>query len=395
MNYIFFDDNFRQHLLPLTYTRPISDLRLGILTIGEKWAKHLNASFSNITEDYLKQKFPINIEGDNLLINSRLIPSTQLIERITGLKTNEILTSNNMVLAARLTQNDVLEYMETKKWKGQEIVYDFSFDFLKNTFDIFKKNEKEIAADFQLLTENRVSEKISKTNNIAGAENIFVEKGARIEFATINTTLGKVYIGKNAEIMEGALIRGSFALCEGSTIKMGAKIYGPTTIGPFSKAGGEINNVVIQGYTNKGHDGFLGNSVLGEWCNIGADSNNSNLKNNYAEVRLWNYNTNNFAPTGLQFCGLIMGDHSKCGINTMFNTGTVIGVSSNIFGTGFPRNFVPSFAWGGASGFIEYNFKKAIEVAALVMERRNLEFNAVDEAILKAVFNISAQYRRF
>lgn len=395
MNYIFFDDNFRQHLLPLTYTRPISDLRLGILTIGEKWAKHLNASFSNITEDYLKQKFPINIEGDNLLINSRLIPSTQLIERITGLKTNEILTSNNMVLAARLTQNDVLEYMETKKWKGQEIVYDFSFDFLKNTFDIFKKNEKEIAADFQLLTENRVSEKISKTNNIAGAENIFVEKGARIEFATINATLGKVYIGKNAEIMEGALIRGSFALCEGSTIKMGAKIYGPTTIGPFSKAGGEINNVVIQGYTNKGHDGFLGNSVLGEWCNIGADSNNSNLKNNYAEVRLWNYNTNNFAPTGLQFCGLIMGDHSKCGINTMFNTGTVIGVSSNIFGTGFPRNFVPSFAWGGASGFIEYNFKKAIEVAALVMERRNLEFNAVDEAILKAVFNISAQYRRF
>lgn len=395
MNYIFFDDNFRQHLLPLTYTRPISDLRLGILTIGEKWAKHLNASFSNITEDYLKQKFPAIIEGDNLLINSRLIPSTQLIERITGLKTNEILTSNNMVLAARLTQNDVLEYMETKKWKGQEIVYDFSFDFLKNTFDIFKKNEKEIAADFQLLTENRVSEKISKTNNIAGAENIFVEKGARIEFATINTTLGKVYIGKNAEIMEGALIRGSFALCEGSTIKMGAKIYGPTTIGPFSKAGGEINNVVIQGYTNKGHDGFLGNSVLGEWCNIGADSNNSNLKNNYAEVRLWNYNTNNFAPTGLQFCGLIMGDHSKCGINTMFNTGTVIGVSSNIFGTGFPRNFVPSFAWGGASGFIEYNFKKAIEVAALVMERRNLEFNAVDEAILKAVFNISAQYRRF
>jgi len=395
MNYIFFDDNFRQHLLPLTYTRPISDLRLGILTIGEKWAKHLNASFSNITEDYLKQKFPINIEGDNLLINSRLIPSTQLIERITGLKTNEILTSNNMVLAARLTQNDVLEYMETKKWKGQEIVYDFSFDFLKNTFDIFKKNEKEIAADFQLLTENRVSEKISKTNNIAGAENIFVEKGARIEFATINATLGKVYIGKDAEIMEGALIRGSFALCEGSTIKMGAKIYGPTTIGPFSKAGGEINNVVIQGYTNKGHDGFLGNSVLGEWCNIGADSNNSNLKNNYAEVRLWNYNTNNFAPTGLQFCGLIMGDHSKCGINTMFNTGTVIGVSSNIFGTGFPRNFVPSFAWGGASGFIEYNFKKAIEVAALVMERRNLEFNAVDEAILKAVFNISAQYRRF
>jgi len=395
MNYIFFDDNFRQHLLPLTYTRPISDLRLGILTIGEKWAKHLNASFSNITEDYLKQKFPAIIEGDNLLINSRLIPSTQLIERITGLKTNEILTSNNMVLAARLTQNDVLEYMETKKWKGQEIVYDFSFDFLKNTFDIFKKNEKEIAADFQLLTENRVSEKISKTNNIAGAENIFVEKGARIEFATINATLGKVYIGKNAEIMEGALIRGSFALCEGSTIKMGAKIYGPTTIGPFSKAGGEINNVVIQGYTNKGHDGFLGNSVLGEWCNIGADSNNSNLKNNYAEVRLWNYNTNNFAPTGLQFCGLIMGDHSKCGINTMFNTGTVIGVSSNIFGTGFPRNFVPSFAWGGASGFIEYNFKKAIEVAALVMERRNLEFNAVEEAILKAVFNISAQYRRF
>jgi len=285
--------------------------------------------------------------------------------------------------------------METKKWKGQEIVYDFSFDFLKNTFDIFKKNEKEIAADFQLLTENRVSEKISKTNNIAGAENIFVEKGARIEFATINTTLGKVYIGKNAEIMEGALIRGSFALCEGSTIKMGAKIYGATTIGPFSTVGGELNNCVLWGYSNKGHEGFLGNSVLGQWCNLGADTNNSNLKNTYVAVRLWNYETESFAKTGLQFCGLIMGDHSKSGINSMFNTGTVVGVAANIHGTEFPRNFIPSFADGGYKGFKLNTLKTVFEVAERVMQRRNIELSQADKNILQNVFELTQKYRKF
>ncbi|RPJ66900.1 MAG: glucose-1-phosphate thymidylyltransferase, partial [Alphaproteobacteria bacterium] len=215
------------------------------------------------------------------------------------------------------------------------------------------------------------------------------------ECAVINANTGPVYIGKNAEIMEGSLIRGPFALCEHSVLKMGAKIYGATTIGPFSKVGGEINNSIITGNSNKAHDGFLGNSVLGEWCNLGADTNNSNLKNNYAEIKLWNYNSEKFTKTGLQFCGLFMGDHSRCGINTMFNTGTVVGVSSNIFGTGFPRNFIPSFSWGGNAGFMVYQKPKAYEAAENAMQRRNVQFTSDDIKILDAVFDLTEKYRKF
>ena len=225
-------------------------------------------------------------------------------------------------------------------------------------------------------------------------ENIFIEEGAKLNFCTLNASSGPIYIGKNAEIMEGCVVRGALAMCENSVLKLSAKIYGATTLGPYCKVGGEVNNSVLMGYSNKGHDGFLGNSVLGEWCNIGADSNNSNLKNNYAQVRLWSYETENFAKTGLQFCGLMMGDHSKCGINTMFNTGTVVGVNANIFGSGFPRNFVPSYSWGGASGFTTYLTKKAFEVAKVVMARRNVEFTAQDEAILTQVFEDTKKWRK-
>src|SRR5690606_24924204 len=248
--------------------------------------------------------------------------------------------------------------------------------------------------DFELLTDGRRSQPIPATNNIINGQNIFIEEGAKLEFVTLNASFGPIYIGKDAEIMEGSIIRGPFALCEHATVKLGAKIYGPTTVGPHSKVGGEVNNSVIFGYSNKGHDGFMGNSVLGEWCNLGADTNNSNLKNNYAEVRLWDYNTESFARTGLQFCGLMMGDHSKCGINTMFNTGTVVGVSANIFGSGFPRNFIPSYSWGGAAGMTTFKTDKAFEVAREVMKRRNLEFTEQDEKIMEHVFEITAKYRR-
>ena len=248
--------------------------------------------------------------------------------------------------------------------------------------------------DYELLTRGRVSQPIPSSNNVIAAQNIFLEEGAKLEFTTLNASSGPIYIGKDAEIMEGSIIRGPFALCEHATVKLGAKIYGPTTVGPHSKVGGEVNNSVLFGYSNKGHDGFLGNSVLGEWCNLGADTNNSNLKNNYAEVRLWDYNTESFARTGLQFCGLMMGDHSKCGINTMFNTGTVVGVSANIFGSGFPRNFVPSFSWGGNGGFTTYLTKKAFEVAEVVMSRRQIELTDVDKAILEHVFEETKKYRR-
>jgi UDP-N-acetylglucosamine diphosphorylase/glucosamine-1-phosphate N-acetyltransferase len=227
-----------------------------------------------------------------------------------------------------------------------------------------------------------------------GKENIFLEPGAKIECATLNASTGPIYIGKDAEIMEGALIRGPFALCEHATLKMGTKIYGPTTIGPHSKVGGEVNNSVIFGYSNKAHDGFLGNSVIGEWCNLGADTNNSNLKNNYIEVKLWDYASGRFIPTGLQFCGLIMGDHSKSGINTMFNTGTVVGVSANIFGSGFPRNYIPSFSWGGAQGYITYHIDKALEVASQVMKRRDIKLDEIEQDILKHIFEITASKRK-
>ncbi|HLT53953.1 MAG TPA: putative sugar nucleotidyl transferase, partial [Flavobacteriaceae bacterium] len=273
---------------------------------------------------------------------------------------------------------------------------EYTEDVLKieHTWDIFSKNGDAIQEDFDVLTRGRKSQPIPAGNNILGSENIFLEEGAALQFVTLNATSGPIYIGKNAEIMEGSIIRGPFALCEGATVKLAAKIYGPTTVGPFSKVGGEVNNSVIFGYSNKGHDGFLGNSVLGEWCNLGADTNNSNLKNNYAEVRLWDYNSESFARTGLQFCGLMMGDHSKCGINTMFNTGTVVGVSANIFGSGFPRNFVPSFSWGGSAGFTTYVTKKAFEVAQVVMSRRQIEFTEQDAAILEHVFEETKKYRR-
>ena len=394
MNTILFDAQQRQNLLPLTYTKPVAELRVGILKIVEKWNKYLKTECSFLTEEYLQEKFPARIEDQNLLINGALLPDEDLAEQISLLKVREAITKDNQLLAINLEKEDLLGFFSGELEEYSNIEYDADISLINNTWDIFSKNGEEIEADYDLLTQGRVSQEISSTVQVLGKEQVFFEEGAKAEFAIINASSGPVYIGENAEIMEGAVIRGPFALCEHSTVKMSAKIYGPTTIGPESKVGGELNNVVIQGYTNKAHDGFLGNSVIGEWCNLGADTNNSNLKNNYAEVRLWDYGTEGFAKTGLQFCGLIMGDHSKCGINTMFNTGTVVGVSANIFGSGFPRNFIPSYSWGGASGFVEYQTKKAFEVAAKVFERRGLEFDEKEQKILNHIFEQTQKYRK-
>ncbi len=394
MNIILFDAQQRQNLLPLTYTKPVAELRVGILKIVEKWNKHLKTECSFLTEEYLQEKFPAKIEDQNLLINGALLPDEDLVEQISLLKVREAITKDNELLAINLDKADLLDFFSGKLEEYSNVEYEFEASLINNTWDIFSKNGEEIEADYDLLTEGRISQEISSTVQVLGKEQIFFEEGAKAEFVTINASSGPVYIGKDAEIMEGSVIRGPFALCEHSTVKMSAKIYGSTTIGPESKVGGELNNVVIQGFTNKAHDGFLGNSVIGEWCNLGADTNNSNLKNNYAEVRVWDYKTEGFAKTGLQFCGLIMGDHSKCGINTMFNTGTVVGVSANIFGSGFPRNFIPSFSWGGASGFVVYQTKKAFEVAGKVFERRGLEFDEKEQKILNHVFELSQKYRK-
>ncbi len=393
MNIIFFDDSNRDTLLPLTFTRPSAELRIGILTIREKWEKHLKASSSFITEEYLSQKFPFKTEDENLLILGGLIPDAVLTEQIKNLDRGSILEYQGRFIAGRYTASQVIDFKANKKISGAKNSVNHEVNILDYPWQIFSWNGQEIMKDFDFLTKGRKSQKLSESNNCLG-NNIFIEEGARAEFATFNTESGPVYLGRDSEVMEGSIIRGPFALGDHSTIKLGAKIYGPTTIGPYSKAGGEINNSVIQAYSNKGHDGFLGNSVIGEWCNIGADSNNSNLKNNYADVKIWSYPEEKFINTGLQFCGLIMADHSKCGINTMFNTGTVVGVNANIYGDGFPRNFIPSFSWGGAAGFTTFNIEKAFEVAEKVMSRRNVPFDQIEKDILTEVFKMTGKFRK-
>ncbi|PLX03526.1 MAG: glucose-1-phosphate thymidylyltransferase [Marinilabiliales bacterium] len=395
MNYILIDDHTWRNPLPLTYTRPVSEIRTGILTIKEKWDRYLDTDCSYITEAYLAEKYTIRKDQTNILINSSILPNKELAEEISKLELGKALIRSNIFIAVHLRENQITDNSIFNLTEFQVKSTDIDFRKIEYSWDIFKLNGEEITSDFALLTNGRKSAPLPKSIQTISPENIFFEEGAKAAFASINASAGPVYIGKEAEIMEGSLIRGPFALCEHSATKLGAKIYGPTTIGPHSKVGGELNNCVIFGYSNKAHDGFLGNSVLGEWCNIGADTNNSNLKNNYAEVRLWNYNKEGFIKTGLQFCGLIMGDHSKCGINTMFNTGTVIGVNSNIFGSGFPRNFIPSFSWGGAHGFSTYGIQKAFEVAALVMSRRNKVLDEKEKAILNTIFELSAKYRKF
>ena len=390
MNYILFDGTVRNALLPFTFTRPVADILVGILTIREKWENYLGTTTTTVTEEYLSEKYPMVEMEQNVMINASFLPNPVLVEMIQNLNPNEAIILDEEIIAFYTTDTQ-----EEINFDEYELI-DFEGDFLRieNTWDIFSKNDAAIREDFDFITEDRTSQPIPKSVNVISPENIFIEEGAKLEYVTLNASTGPIYIGKNAEIMEGSVIRGPFALCESGRVKLGSKVYGATTVGPHSVIGGEVNNSVLFGYSNKGHDGFLGNSVLGEWCNIGADSNNSNLKNNYEEVRLWSYETEGFAKTGLQFCGLMMGDHSKCGINTMFNTGTVIGVSTNIFGAGFPRNFVPSFSWGGAAGFSTYLTSKAFQTAKIVMARRNVEFSEEDAKILEYVFQETKKFRK-
>ena len=389
MNYILFDGTVRNALLPFTFTRPVADIRIGILTIREKWENYLATTTTTLTEEYLSEKFPMVEMEENVMINASFLPNDILSEMVKNLESNQAIFKGEEVIA--FFTYDTQEEVDFDTYE----IIEFNQDCLRleHTWDIFAKNDVAIREDFELLTDDRKSQPIPKSVNVISPENIFIEEGAKLEFVTLNASTGPIYIGKNAEIMEGSVIRGPFALCESGRVKLASKVYGATTVGPYSVIGGEVSNSVLMGYSNKGHDGFLGNAVLGEWCNIGADSNNSNLKNNYEEVKLWSYETENFAKTGLQFCGLMMGDHSKCGINTMFNTGTVVGVSTNIFGAGFPRNFIPSFSWGGNAGFTTYLTSKAFQTAKIVMSRRNVEFTEQDAKILEHVFETTKKWR--
>ena len=383
MQLVFSDAQYWEDFLPLTFTRPVSELRMGILTFQERWKKLLEIEdIAFLTEDYLQEKFKKPELKESLLIVPNFLPTESVLEQIKKIKQGEALIYQDEVIVAKL---DMKDFSLSKITKMIEV--EGKLLFVKSPSDIFTYNQQFLDYDFELLTRNRKSQELSETNNFLGdKKDLFIEEGAEIEFATLNCKTGKIYVGKNAEIMEGTMIRGSLALCEGSKINMGAKVYGATTIGPYSKVGGEVNNIVIFGYSNKGHEGFIGNSVIGEWCNLGADTNSSNLKNNYANVKLWNYRLSRFVDTGLQFCGLIMGDHSKSAINTQFNTGTVVGVAANIFKTGFPPNLVKSFSWGGMNGDESYRLDKVFEVMEKVMQRRKVDLTDIDKNIISHLY---------
>ena len=390
MNILLFDGPERGQLLPFTFVRPVAQLRVGIDLLQDKWEAFLGLKCGLYTQDYLQPKFPFSLAKENLFINPAYVPTTALVEKVKRLKLNDALVVNGNILAC-LTQSlhppkeiSSLNCIEV----GSPLIH------LKTAADLFLRNAEVLAVDFKRLTQGRKSAPISSTNQLIATENIFLEAGAKVECAILNASEGPIYIGKNAEVMEGSMLRGSIALCENATVKMGAKIYGGTSLGPFVKAGGELNNVLILGYSNKGHDGFLGNAVIGEWCNIGAATDASNLKNNYGLLRLWNYETENFAKTALQFCGLLMGDFSRCSIHSTFNTATVVGICANLFGTGFPRTFLPSFSYGGAQGLKTYAFNKAIESNTAMMKRRGVDLTETDREILQHVFDQTAKWRK-
>jgi len=387
-------DNFatRQNLLPLTFTKPIAHLRCGIFSNAERWQKTNGADkLSYISTDYLIPLFPTVTEGSHVFVNGAAICSQALRQQIIDLKPGEKLLLGENIVAANCSLGEFnsssFSNFTTHNAKEDSCI------IINNPWDLFAKNDAAIRLDFADLDQSK-SQSLNNTMGVIG-NNIFVEEGFEGNYSIINTKTGPVYLGKDSKILEGAVIRGPFALNNNAVVKMSAKIYGATTVGPHSKVGGEINNSVITGYSNKGHDGFLGNAVIGEWCNLGADTNNSNLKNNYDEVKLWSYEKQSFTKTGLQFCGLIMGDHSKCGINTMFNTGTVVGVSANIFGAGFPRNYIPSFTWGGTAGFSTYKADKALATMQRVMSRRAVDVTDNYTLMMNTIFENTSKYRNW
>lgn len=387
MQYHLFDTPARFQLLPFTHTRAIAHIRCGVLTPKERWEHILNTTVNCITESYLQVLHPPQFGAENTYINSTITKAdTSLVKAIQQLQNGEVLMRNDVVLAFCTQQHLSFENIPNAITQFKPIEYSTSVLLLEKAWHIFAYNEQMIVADFALITQNRESQPIPSHVTALTPENIFIEEGAIVNPSIINASKGPVYIGKDAEIMEGCLIRGPFALCENAVLKMGAKVYTGTTIGPGCKVGGEISNVVFFANSNKGHDGFLGNAVIGEWCNLGADTNCSNLKNNYEQVKIWNEYENKSEKTGLQFCGLLMGDHSKCGINTMFNTGTVVGVSCNIYGSGFPPNFVPSFSWGGAENMVPYRTEKAFETANNMMGRRNKTLSDQEKQALTYVY---------
>ncbi len=386
-NIVFFDSEEHRTLLPLTYTKPVAELRVGILKIKEKWENAFHEKSSYYTQPHLASLFPLSLTENNLFLLGGLLPSESLIKAISELKEDSALIKDGRILAATGSTLNAIKHPK------EEINFKDDIQLIKRPWQIFELNGAEIENDLKSLDKTSFSSTLEHTQIIGDPSKIFIHESATVNAISLNTTAGSIYIGPNAEVMEGSVIRGPFALCNHSTVKMGAKMYGDSTVGPHCKVGGEIGNSVFQGFSNKGHDGYLGNSVIGEWCNLGADTNGSNLKNNYSNVKLWDYVTESAIDTELTFCGLIMGDHSKTGINTMLNTGTMVGVGSNIFGAHFPPKFIPSFSWGSGTDFMEHDFVKFCNTAEKVMARRGLPLSKENKSALQWVFDSSNKYR--
>jgi UDP-N-acetylglucosamine diphosphorylase/glucosamine-1-phosphate N-acetyltransferase len=386
MQLVLFEDHLRSHFLPLAYTRPVGDLRMGMMTMAERYAKLFNTTVAHRTQVSLEDIFPVATAQIQLHINARLFPTKSFVQALRALQPGEALKHGDTLLAKHIdTQLDR---------KEQSIAFDGDVCWIENITDLFSKNAMAIAFDDDLMDKSTPGE-IHPSNVIIGdPTRLFIHASAKVYASTFNTLDGPIYIDADAEVMEGTHIRGGFYLGEHATLKLGTKIYGATTIGPQCKVGGEVSNSVFWGHSNKAHDGFVGNSIIGEWCNLGADSNTSNLKNNYSNVKTWSYAHNDYTDTGLTFCGLIMGDHSKCGINTMFNTGTVAGVNANIFGGGFPDKHIPSFSWGGPEGWEEYEPTKAFATIEKVMQRRSKALTPEIRAMLQRIFEETAHHRR-
>lgn len=375
MNIILFDPQpARDNLLPLTYTRPVAELLVGMMTMHRRWEQFLPGHYSYDTVGYLSELFPMTAADDSLRIAGNIVADAPLADAVKALAPGEALYAGERLIAVRGSETSRRDY------NGDIIAVD-------RLYDIFMLNGRVIEGDFALMTAGRTGADIPDSVTVIGDRaRLFISPGATVEGAIINVKNGPVYIGDGSEVMEGTVMRGPIAVCDSATVNMGTKIYGATTIGTHSKVGGEINNAVIFPYSNKAHDGFLGNAVIGSWCNLGAGCVASNLKNDYTPIKLWNYPAQRFLPTGLQFCGLIMGDHSKAGINTMFNTATVIGVGVNIHGTGFPRNFVASFSEGGAAtGFSDVSMTKFFDIATRVMARRGISLTDADRRLFHAI----------
>ncbi len=387
------DAGLHGHLLPLTHTRPVGALRAGILPFAQAWQQLTGLPVGFHTEPYLQGKYPA-VEAHHVLeVHGGLLPNPALAAAVLDLEPGQVLVQAGKPLAFCLeggARADALHWTLAPSYLTP-VEYQADVHAVERPWHLFQHCAKAIAYDMALLCEGRQSAALSPTNTVLGDPRLlFLEAGAKVEASILNTTGGPIWIGPQAEVMEGCLVRGPLALGQGAQLKMGAKIYGPSSFGPYCRVGGEVNNSVILGYSNKGHDGFLGHSVLGEWCNLGADTNTSNLKNTYGQVQAWSHAAHALVPTGQQFLGLVMGDHAKSGINTMFNTGTVAGVCANIFGSGFPPKHIPGFSWGGNG---TYALEKALETGQLVMQRRGVALGPEDRQILTHVYHLTERDR--